>query len=68
MSALLPWVFVALAAVTLMAGLYALWASFRAAFGAAEMPDMQGTVEAASGTDADGDPIGIAHLCVSEAA
>ncbi|HJL46751.1 MAG TPA: zinc ribbon domain-containing protein, partial [Polyangiaceae bacterium LLY-WYZ-15_(1-7)] len=37
-----------LAAVTLMAGLYALWASFRAAFGAAEMPDMQGTVEAAS--------------------
>ncbi|HJL27948.1 MAG TPA: hypothetical protein RMI62_02570, partial [Polyangiaceae bacterium LLY-WYZ-15_(1-7)] len=48
MSALLPWVFVALAAVTLMAGLYALWASFRAAFGAAEMPDMQGTVEAAS--------------------
>lgn len=45
MTALLPPLFLVLAAGALFAALYSLWASFRAAFGALDAPDLQGTVE-----------------------
>lgn len=48
MSALLPTVFLIGSAGMLLGALYALWSSFRAAFGASDVPDLQGTIEAMS--------------------
>ncbi len=45
MSALLPPLLLTFAGAALFAALYSLWASFRAAFGALDVPDLQGTVE-----------------------
>ncbi|MEM9069428.1 MAG: zinc ribbon domain-containing protein [Myxococcota bacterium] len=48
MSAILPFALIGMAGAALFAGVYSLWASFRAAFGALDVPDLQGTVEAVS--------------------
>ena len=48
MSAVLPMFFLVGAAGMLLAALYALWSSFRAAFGASDVPDLQGSIEAMS--------------------
>lgn len=48
MSAVLPMVFLVGAVGMLLGGLYSLWSSFRAAFGASDVPDLQGSIEAMS--------------------
>lgn len=45
---ILPTVFLIGAAGMLLGGLFSLWSSFRAAFGASDVPDLQGTIEAMS--------------------
>ncbi len=48
MSSVLPMVFLVGSAGMLLGGLYAMWSSFRAAFGASDVPDLQGSIEAMS--------------------